>query len=240
MISNARVYDLIYLACREIGIVSLGDTVDSSITQEALLILNGLRAENSIAQKNYKIYDETYAVPAQTLNVTLGTAGPTVGNFPTRPNRITQVVIMSGVPGPSINYPLEILPYEEYRALALTNVYGVPQRCYLDTSYPIQNLWFYPGLSSGWSVRVMGTSYMSEYENVGEQYIDPPEYFSALYLELALRLATKYGVDASQSTIIQARGAMKSVKANLFMMRAKKMPNNLKTPEGSFNIYAGM
>lgn len=232
---------MIYLACREIGIVSLGDTVDASVSQEALMILNSIRAEFSLESKNYKIYDEVYTTPAQTFNVTLGTAGVTVGNFPTRPNRIDQVTIISGAPGVATNYNIPIEPYENYRALVLTNVYGIPSKCYLDSSYPIQNLWFYPGLASGWSVRVMGTSYMTEYENIGDPYIDPPEYFSALYLALALRLGTKYGVDASQSTIVQASSAMKHIKSNLFMLRMnKKMPNGLKTPTNSFNFYSGM
>lgn len=239
MISNKTAYDLIFQSLRELGIVALGDTVDDAPAQEALLVLNAIRADLSIESKNYKIFDETYTVTENRQYITLGTSGATVGDIPTRPHDINQVILIQGGPAVGVNITLNLGTYEEYRQQPLTNVFAVPGKAYPDTSYPIQNIWFYPGLTSGWSIRVQGMSYMTEYENIGDPYIDPPEYFTPLTKILALHLAPKWGFDPAQGTVIQANSSMKHIKDDLFIRRLKAMPNGLKASGTGFNIFAG-
>ena len=237
MISGKSVYDLVFLALREIGVVSLGDSIVDDVAQEALLVLNSLRAEWSINTKNYTLFDQTYQATTNTSNITLGAGG----NITTRPHNITQITIINGVPGTGINYNISIEPYENYRQLAITNVFAIPRKAYIDNMYPLQNIWLYPGLSNGYYIRVIGTSYMTEYENITDPYIDPPEYFSALYLTLALRMAPKYGIEAQQGTILQAKSAIKYIKSQLFLNEMNApMVNGLISTQSGFNILAGM
>lgn len=235
MISNTRAYDLVYLALREIGVAALGDTVHDDVSREALKVLNSIRAEWSLKAKNYKLYDETFTATTSTTHVSMGAGGDIL----TRPNRIDLVTVISGTPGPGLNFTLNIRPYESYRSITLTNIYAIPTDAYIDNSYPQQNIWLYPGLSAEWSLRVVGTSYMTEYELLDDPYIDPPEYFSALYLQLALRLAPMYGIDVPQGVVIQAQGAMKHIKANLFSSSLKSMPNGIKSSNNNFSFYGG-
>lgn len=239
MISDKRAYDLVQLALREIGVVALGDSIDPAVAEEALLVLNSIRAEISLPSKNYKVYDETFTATANTSSITLGSTGGTPGDIAVRPNRIQEVILISGAPAVGVNYKLQLLPFEMYRAVALPGIFAVPTAAYIDNEYPLQHVYFYPGLSNGWSVRVVGGGYMPEYEFLTDPFIDPPEYFSALYLQLALRLAPKYGVDLPDAVRAQASGAMKHIKANLFATSLKPSPNGLKSGQGSFNFYAG-
>jgi hypothetical protein len=150
------------------------------------------------------------------------------------------VVLISGAPGVGVNYPLVIEPYARYRLMPLTNVVALPQKAYVDNSFPIQNIWFYPGLSTGWSIRVVGVKYLNEYEDLSETFADPPEYFKPLYLALALTTAPKYGIDLAQGTVIRANDAIKHIKANLFMRDLAPMPNGLNSVSGSgFNFFSG-
>lgn len=235
MISDKRAYDVVYMALREIGVAALGDTVDAAVAQEALMILNAIRAEMSIPGKSYQLFDETTSPGENRTHITLGATG----DIDTRPSRISHVVLISGDPAVGVNYDLRLMPFELYRTVSLPGIFAVPTTAYIDNSYPLQNIWFYPGLSNGWSVRVVGGGYLQEYEHLSDPFIDPPEYFSPMYLTLALRLAPAYGVDLPDAVHIHASSAMKHIKANLFARSLHPTPNGLKASGTGFNFYAG-
>ena len=235
--ATSTVYDLLFLALREVGIISLGDVVPANVMQEAMLVLNSIRAGWSLNVKNYQIYDQVVTIGAQTPSISLGVGG----DIATRPSSIDQVTVIAGSnPGSNLVHNVPIFPYEDYRSLVLTNVFAVPAGAYIDTSYPKQNIWFYPGLCAGWSVRVQGMAYMTDYANVSDPFMDPPEWFAPLYLAPGLRLAPKYGVDMDSVVYQQCAGELKHLTANMMTMRIRNMPNGLKQRGSGFNFYAGM
>lgn len=240
MIGTATVYDLLYSTLRRVGVVALGDTVDAAVAQEALLELNAIRAEWSLNNKTYTVYDRTFTATTNKFVVTLGTSATVTGDIPTRPTNIDQITVISGTPGLGINYPVQILPYEAYQRQPIQNIAAIPSAAYVDTSFPIQNVWLLPGLSSGWSIRVMGASYMTEYETVSDQFMDPPEYWSPLDLVLTLRLSVKWGVDLPPGVVIQANSALKHIQNQNFVKRMEPMQNGLSSGYSGFNFFAGM
>jgi hypothetical protein len=240
VIGTETAYDLLYSALRRVGVVALGDTVDPAVAQEALLELNAIRAEWSLNNKNYNIYDQTFTAIAPMMSVTLGTAIAGPGNFPSRPTNVDQITVISGTPGLGINYPVQILPYEAYQREAIQNIVSIPDKAYINTGFPLMTIYFLPGLAQGWSVRVMGSAYMTEYETVSDQFMDPPEYWSPLDLVLTLRLAVKWGVDLPQGVVIQANSALKHIQAANFVSNMEQMENGLISGHSGFNFFAGM
>ena len=239
MIESKTAYDLVSLALREIGVIALGDNIADNVAQEALVVLNSLRAEYSLTVKNNEVYDETFYPTVGTMSITLGTDGVTPGDIPTRPAKVTQVILMNGVNG--VNIPLSVKPYEQFRTQSLQNLVAVPNTAYIDTEYPYRHVWLYPGLNVGWGIRVMGLKYMTEYESLQDPYFDPPEYFSIMYLSLALRMAPKYGVDLPDGVLAQCKSALKAVRNNNLATRLKTAANGLKTPAGSsVNFFSGL
>lgn len=242
MIQTATAYDIIHKALRIVGVVGLGDPVDPLVSQEALLVLNGLRAEWSLNVRNYKKYDQTYYATTNKQFITLGTNGLVPGDIAIRPNTVTDVILINGNAGLNViannNYKLDIKPYELYREQMVQNIFAMPQTAYLDYEYPLMNIYLYPGLSTGWSLRVIGNSYMTDYENIGDQLVDPPEFFDALYLGLAQKLAPMYGADLPVGVTIQAASAIKHIKHHLYNLRAKPLQNQMAGGTG-FNFYAG-
>lgn len=238
MLATSKVYDLVKLALRECGVVSLGDNINPAVAQEALFILNTIRAEWSLNTRNNVNFDATFTAPENRTHITLGLTG----DIPLRPAKITQVVVISSPgDGAGVNIRVPIEPYENYRALTIQNVFAIPNKCYIDTNAPLQNIWFYPGLSTGWTVRVEGNKYMTEYENLSDTFMDPLEYYSALYLTLALKLAPKYGVDLGEGTIKAANSAIKGIEANNFHARMKPMSNLISGQSGSgINFWSGL
>jgi hypothetical protein len=242
MISTLRAYDVVHKALRVTGVVGLGDAVDPLVSQEALMLLNGMRAEWSLNVKNYAKYDQTYTATGDKQFITLGIDSLGIpGDIASRPNEITHIVIINGDPtAANNNFPIEIRPYSDYRNLVVQNIFAVPQIAYVDTEYPLQNVYLYPGLSSGWSVRVIGSKYMTEYENIADNFIDPPEYFDALYLNLALRLAPLYGSQLNDGVVQQAAGALKHIKHHMLMTRMGIMPNGLHNQGTGVNFQSGL
>lgn len=240
MISSKRVYDLLLSSLRRLGIVALGDSIAADVVQEALLELNAIRAGYGLGSKTNEVFDETFTVPENRLNITLGSDGVTDGDIPTRPARITGVVVILGVPGSGINIPVNIRPYSQFRQLSIQNVVAIPDAAYIDTGYPYQRVWFYPGVSSGYSVRVQGLKYLDEYEAIDDPFSDPPEYFALLDLDLTLRLATKWGVDLPPAVYAQYKSCSAPIKRTNFMARITNMPNGLKSGGSGVNFFSGL
>lgn len=240
MIQTLTVYDIIQKALRVTGVVALGDTIDPLVFQEALMILNGLRAEWALNIRNWKKYDKTFSAISNKQSITLGSTLTVSGDILERPNSITDVILINGsqTSASSNNYKLQILPYEMYREKMVQGIYAMPQAAYIDYEYPLTNIFFYPGLTAGWSIRVMGNSYMTDYENIGDTLLDPPEYFDALYLGLAQKLAPLYGIDLSVSVQTQAASAIKHIKHHLYSLRNKKLQNQMAGING-INFFSG-
>lgn len=237
MIAQKTAYDIVILALRTLGVAALGDSIAADVAQEALTVLNSIRAGLSGGLKNNVIFDETFQSPGNVASVSLGVGG----DIAIRPARIDQVTLISGTPGVGVVYQLDLRSYEEYRELPLTNTFAMPTAAYIDTAYPQQHIWFYPGLSASWYIRVNGLAYMAEYESLSDIMVDPPEWFEVMYKTLALNLAPMYGVDLSGTGVLQqVNSANKHIKANMFNARLRNMPNGLTGGgRGRFNFFAG-
>lgn len=239
MLATRTAYDLVRLALREIGVVSLGDTIADDVAQEALLVLNSIRAEYSLTTRTNTVFDETFYPSGPVMNITMGTDGVTPGDIATRPAKVTQVTLYTGPTGVARTLPIK--PYEQFRQQAMQTLVAVPEYAYIDTEYPYRHIWFYPGLQPAWGVRVMGFAYMAEYESLQDPLVDPPEYFSIMYLSLALRMAPKYGVDLPDGVLAQVKSALKVARNQVFAARLKTGANGLKTPSGSsVNFFSGL
>lgn len=244
MISSLTVYDLLFTALRVAGIAYFNDSPKANQMREAMMLLNAIRAEYSINNRAVLKYDMTYTVTEDKQFITLGTdytdpLNPVVGDIAIRPSSIDQIVIMNTIANGNNNFVLPIKTYEEYRSKIVQNVFAIPDSAYLDQEYPLQNVYFYPGLSAGWAVRVQGRRYFTDYENVTDPYIDPPEYFQMLYLELATRLLGMYGQDVPQGLIIQLSGCSKHIKARGLMNNMKRTKNDFCTGT-PFNFFGGV
>ena len=145
------------------------------------------------------------------------------------------------MPGGAVNnWAIPIFPFDAYRALPIQHVYASPTAAYIDNEFPLTNIYFAPGLASGWSVRILGTAYLGEYENVGDTFADPPEYFDPLYLALATRLAPLYGAQLPDGVVQQASSAIKHIKHHMLVTRMGIMDNGLSIGRGGVNFMSGM
>lgn len=232
--------NLVELALRSLGVRALGDTLDADQASEAIMLLNQIRAERSIIPtKNWHLYDKTYTATANTRQITLG--GPT-SNITVRPSTIDEIIIINGpVDASNNNWNIQIKPYQEYRKLMVQNIYALPNEAYLDNEYPTQSVWLYPGMANGYSIRIIGKSYFTDYESLTDEFADPPETFEILRLSLALRLAPLYGVTDIMDLVKQMSSADKHYQAMLFNRSIAPMMNAAAgSSDSGFNFFSGL
>lgn len=119
---------------------------------------------------------------------------------------------------------------------------SIPSAGYIDNEYPLLNVFFYPGIAPGYSVRIMGLAYLPEYENISDSYIDPPELFQCLIYALALKLAPMFGTDANSmgSIFPMLQSALKGIKTSNFKVGMKRAKNDMIGANGGFNFLAGV
>ena len=274
MIAQSKVYDLLFTALRVAGVAYFGDSVPAAQMQEALMILNAIRAEYSLNLRAELKFDQTFTAVANMQYVPMGSLlyvgdytgqpypvqivnGATITDggksytyngtawvlstegIAVRPSSISEIVLMNNASVGNNNFNLPIYTYEEFRKLMVQNVFGVPQQAFLDTEYPTQNLYLYPGLTPGWTIRVLGKRYMTDYENVTDPYIDPPEYWQMLYLDVALRLLGMYGQDIPNGLVAQYNSVSKHIKAQLFKRNMKRTVNDFQS-KVPFNFLGGV
>lgn len=238
------VYNLIYDALRKVGVAVLGNTLPDEEAEEAMRLLNTLRNEWSISVKVNKRFDALYTVTGPKQFITLGTSTdsitglPIPGDIPKRPAQIDKVVICQGAPQSNLNIDLPIYTYNEYRSMSAQNLSAIPNFCYVDNQFPFSNVYFYPGLNAGWTVRVIGVDYMTDYENIADELVDPPEYFNGLSCALALRLAQNYGATVGDGLVQQANSAMKHIKEHNFITDYAQRQGSSQS-KSSINFFSG-
>ena len=239
MINGLTVLDILKNALQITGTIAYGEQVDPDLARTALITLNGLRAEWSGTLINNNKYDVLFTAPTSTQFITLGTnpnnGTPIVGDIPIRPGTITDIIVKFG----TVNLPLKIRAYEEYRELPIQTINAIPQYAYVDNNYPLQNIYFYPGLSAGQGVRVLGKEYLKEYENIGDTYVDLPELFNPLVLHLAMRMGSILGATLPMDINIQAQASLKHLKNRNFVSNIHQAKSDFTLAAG-FNFFAGV
>lgn len=182
-------------------------------------------------------------VSSEDIGIYFSTSSPTnrgaykyTGDFPIRPASIYQLTVQMG----QINIPISIRAMAEYRQIPLTTVSVIPQAAFIESSYPIQNIYFYPGIASGYGVSILGHAYPREYERIDDNYIDAPELFKPMALYLACDLAPSFGQETSQSMLANAHSAVKHIKNSNFIENIVTENNDIFSIGSSYSIWSGM
>ena len=148
-----------------------------------------------------------------------------------------------GGAGLRIDYPLEALQsQEDYNRIALKTMLSFPGAYYYDPAYPTGRLYVYPfpQPSAGYS---LGLSWR---EQLQPQFLTqatlislPFQYYSALYLNLAVRLRPVHGIRTAPGDHLPklAEGARSVLKSGNAQIPALELPQELSRP-GIYNIFS--
>ncbi|MCP3683936.1 MAG: hypothetical protein GY861_14730 [bacterium] len=182
---------LITDAMVDTGVVGIDDSIDDSIMQRSLRILNRMLAEWSAEMDLVyasTLDSETWTADAQSMTIGSG------GDFDTvRPVSITGFQSRKA----TLDYTLDQVSYEQYQTTILKSVStDYPDVFAYQKAYPLGVLYIFPVPTSNLSVRIQSLKPLTAL-TLNATVALPEGYESAIQSNLAVRLAPAYGTEAS-------------------------------------------
>ena len=211
--------DIIVAALQELGILVSGGSPNANDLSWSLGKLNRMLSSWSSDGINlHHRVEETFSLVGGTPDYTIG-SGATFDTV--RPNTIEQAFIRDS----DHDYPLGIRPIAEYWTLSEKTTENRPAKLYYDPIFPNGTIYFYSTPDSAYSIHLVSQKPLITYVSAGTEVSLPGEYKDTLVLNLAIRMASRYGKAVSMDLRLDAKEAFSNVKGlNLnSQLRGKKL-----------------
>jgi len=222
--------DIINRAARLIGVTFKSEVLTADEANDGLTALNDMLDSWS----NEDLL--TYAYTLESFPLT-SAASYTIGiggDFNTsRPIDIASAVVRVG----GIDYSLDIISLEEYQTeIPLKSIASpIPQLLTYDNGYPLGTMRIYY-VPQGGTLTLQSNKPLSNLSSLTSTVILPPGWNKALKSNLAIDLASEYGVEVPASVIAMAKESKGLIKLSTSVNNSMPLlPSNVR--EG--NIYSG-
>lgn len=225
--------EIIIAAYQELGITVSGGSPNANDLAWGLGKLN--RFLNSLSADGLNLYCRV----KESFNLVSGTASYTIGAgavFDTaRPTIIEQAFIRIS----NHDYLVKVRPIAEYWTLTEKTTQDRPAKLYHDPTYPNGTIYLYYTPDSSYSLHLISQKPLTVYVSGTTDVLLPGEYEDAIVLNLALRIASRYGKEVSNDLRLDARNAYNNVKALNLANQMKAVELNLSGDSSSYNVNAG-
>ena len=203
----AKVRDLLAGSLRLIGVLDPGEAMDAEAARDALQALNelieSLNLEQLVNPRGVAQVDVT-TTPSQAVH-TIGTGG----NFNvTRPVAIDRATVTVN----GCDYPVEVVGGDEWSAISIKNLSGIPETLYYDHAYPLGQVHLYPKPDQAYALALWCWDSLPTYASINDTLILPPGYAKMLRYNLALDLASEWGRDLLPAVVQNALESKAAVK----------------------------
>ena len=199
--------EIIIAAYQELGIVVSGGEPNANDLIWSLGKFN--RMLNNFSTDGLNLH---YRIE-ESFNLVSGIASYTIGSgaeFDTvRPNVIEQAFIRDT---DNHDYPLNIRPMSEYWSLSEKTTQSRPLKLYYDTKYSNGVIYLYYTPSNTDPLHIVSQKPLLVYLSAASEVSLPGEYEDMLVLNLAIRMASRYGKAVSADLRLDAKEAFSNVK----------------------------
>lgn len=212
-------------AARKLGLIASSETLTTAEYANCLSILQVMLRSYSAEQINVN------ASVSETFTLTAGTAlytwGITTGDIATvRPNQLLDASILSD----TTTYPLNIISEAEYIDITAKTTSGTPSSIFIQYTYPLVNLYLYPVPDAAVTLNLYSLKPFTEtasFTAITDTLSLPVNYQEPVIYNLAIRMATEFGVTVSPELVsvatdsynklinLNAANAVTPVKMNL-------------------------
>lgn len=204
------VRDILNDAMIEIGVLDPTEAANATQAQWALRQLNGmLEAWQDDELLIYTVDRSLFSTVANQQSYTIGVGGNWVTTEPIRPGQIDMVSVMVG----TVEIPMEVFNDEQWRDVTLKNTpSSFPLVMWANGNFPLNELFFWPIPTGIYSIVLYMWGQVASFASVNATVTLPKGYRDALVFNLAKRLASGMGTQASPNTIEEARKALATIK----------------------------
>ena len=209
---QSTVLELVTRSLRMIDQLGPGRLPNASETADAILALNGMLDQaNTDPLKRYTTRIDAYPLDGA-YRYTLGPGGDFDATRPVRIVRANRILTSTS---PVVRTPIQVLDDEEWSQIRVQQVpsANIPLKIYPDGSYPLINLYVWPGSSAEYQLELYTWQQLGQF-NSQENVVDcPPGYFDWMSYGLAERLALEWGKQLRPEVAMQAAKARAAIKA---------------------------
>lgn len=229
--------DLITNSLLDLGVLADEETPTASMAVGALRKLNNMIDAWNI--ENLMVYGGIQNVFPLTPNkgvYTLGIGGDF--NIP-RPNSINEITIRDVIQ--QQDFPIEIYNESQYASIGLKQqTSNLPLGVYVDSLYPLNNVYLWPIPSTSQYSLVMWTNGIIDNFNLDDVIALAPGYKRALESNLCIELSASYGKEVTPSIARIAEDSKAKLKAqNLQLNRLEIDPRLTVSPDGAWDYRTG-
>lgn len=236
--------DIVLQALKKAGITGIGRTPSAEDSQDALSDLNDMLAEwNTQRWMIWDLVNLGFNSDGRTTPYTIGPAGDF--NVTRRPDRIESSFLRqlnNPNQGLNVDTPIQIIPsWEEYSLLSLKTLQSFTIYAFLDSSWPLANLYLYPWPNaSTYSIYVQMKNVLPVLELVTDLGTIPDQYVSAMKFNLARRLRQAYGKGLTPDPELNnlARNSLDVVMQSNLQIPELVMPRVLIIQSSGYNILS--
>lgn len=235
----AKVNDLLLLALKKAGVLGVGQNAQAEDITDAFNEANYLLAQWN--RKRWLVYNllDTAFTSTGALSYTVG-AGQQF-NLTARIDRLEfayfRLLNLTGQY--EVDYPLQLLESrEDYSRIALKALSTWPSYAFLDSGYPVGNVYFWPvPPANGYELHIITKDVLPAFTTVGQTVNLPPEYEMALLYNLAVRLKISYQMPSDPALVALAQDAVNVLRGANAQVPRLRVPTSL-VRGGLYNIYS--
>jgi len=236
------VQDLIKAGMRKAGVLSYGETPESSRLTDGLQALQ-LMLRNW-ASKRIRVFasaKESFNLVSSKYIYTWGPGGDITT---TRPHQILGAFVKDSG---GTDHPIDVIPEGWYRGISLKTITGRPQFLFYHPLYPVAAIYLHPIpnlTETMWVDSLKPFTEISSFATLADTIAFPPNYEEALIYNLAIRIAPEYGVSLSAETVGIAKSSYNDLVSlnSSNQVEAVNLSQLMPTVEGvrpTYNIYSG-
>lgn len=232
-------FDEIKGALRLIGQLAEGEDPSPATAQDALGAFNSMLDSWSIERLSvFGTQDQVFSWPATQATRSLGPA-PSNDFIGQRPVQLSPSSYFKD-PSTGISYELGFVNQEQYNGIALkTATSTFPQVMFVNTLSNSIEMTIYPVPTRVLEFHLVSVIALTQIDALNDQLIVPPGYRRALKFNLALEIASEFGVEARPTVKRIAAISKRSLKRINSPDDMLKMPGNLAGGRHRYNIFAG-
>lgn len=230
--------DQVNAALRLIGQLAEGETPSAETSADALSALNQMIDSWSIERLSvFSTQDQVFTWPAATITRSLGPSGDFVGN---RPIQIDDATYFKD-PASGVSFGISIINQEQYDGIALKTVTSTyPQVMFINMDMPNINMFVYPVATKALEFHFISVNPLIQPALLATTLSFPPGYLRAFKFNLAVEIATEFGVEPPANVARIAMTSKRALKRINNPDDIMSLPYALVGNAQRFNIYNGL
>jgi hypothetical protein len=224
-------------ALRLIGQLAAGEEATADDLADGLTALNQMLDSWSTERLSvFCLQDQTFTWTVGERSRTVGPTGDFVG---TRPVLVDPSTYFKWN---NVSYPLAIANADQYNGIALKTVNSaLPQVLYPNMTMPDATLYIYPVPTVAIELHLISVTELTQPATLATSLVIPPGYLRAYRYNLAVEIASEFGIEVPQKVSRIAELSKRTIKRINNPQNLMVMPYSLIGRRNTdFNVYNGM